>query len=87
VSWLLRDHRERQKAKLAIVERTPATPAARATGVMMTMVMPPVAMSFHVLGSGETTVEAAPALMSHAADIDLDISHVKIYRDCFASVG
>ncbi len=49
----------------------------------MVPVMPPVAAIRHVIGVAETTAVTVGVSMSHAADIDRDISLVKIYRDLY----
>ena len=69
---LLGDHRQRERAKLAIIER-PSVPAPAATFAKMS-VMPPVTAIRQVIGKGETTVKTASVCVFHTADIDLDIS-------------
>jgi hypothetical protein len=53
VPRLLGDHGQREKTKLAVVERSFATPSAEPVAMM---VMPPVTAIRRVIGLGETTV-------------------------------
>jgi hypothetical protein len=55
VSWLLGDHGEGEKTKLAIIERPAAAAAARPL-TMMAVMVPPVTAIRQVLGVSETTV-------------------------------
>jgi hypothetical protein len=48
---------------------------------VMAVVMSPVTAIRHVIGKSETTVETVSVFVSHAADIDHDISVYKIYLD------
>ncbi len=84
VTRLLDDHVENDEAKLAVVEQ-PAAPADRrrwssAMSVVTGVDVPVVALMRAV--RVVMAVSAASVSVSHQCDISLDISEVKIYRDC-----
>jgi hypothetical protein len=81
----LRDHREQEEAQLAIVKQPAATAAAAMTADMsVAMVLVTVLMTMirGITGSGGGTAWAVSiSVVSHATDIDHDISKIKIYRN------
>jgi hypothetical protein len=92
---LLRDHSEEQQPKLAVIEE-PAAVASATTMPMAPFVVVAVTMASFVLapfvvatvfgrivGVGEEAAPAAHVSVFHIADIDRDISYVKIYLDLY----